>query len=150
MKLIPLNRGLFAIVDDEDYEGLSQNKWYLTSHGYVKSHREYMHRILLSPQPDQQVDHINMDKLDNRRVNLRVCSARENSLYRPINKNNHSGYKGVSQRKDTKRWQAYIMVNRKRLHLGYYDTKERAAKVYNEAATKYFGEFAYLNEVSNG
>lgn len=150
MRQIPLSKGLFATVDDEDFEAFSSKKWYLTSHGYVKSHREYMHRVVMNPKDGEQVDHINMDKLDNRRVNLRLCTARENSLYRPKNKNNTSGYKGVHQRKDTKRWQSYIMVNRKRIHLGYFDTKEMAARVYNGAAIKYFGDYAYLNEVSNG
>ena len=106
-----------------------------------------MHRDIMNPSRKEQVDRINHDTLDNRRENLRICNSRENQGNEKISKNNISGFKGVSWRIDRKKWRAYISINRKQISLGHFDIKEEAAKAYNEAAKKYFKEFALLNVV---
>ena len=108
-----------------------------------------LHRFLLNvTDKNQFVDHINHDTLDNRKSNLRICSLQENSRNRKKAKTNKSGYKGVVLYKQSGKWKAYTKVNMKSKHLGYYDTKEEAALAYNDFAKKTFGEFCYLNDIS--
>jgi hypothetical protein len=95
--------------------------------------------------PGFETDHINGDSLDNRKGNLRTCTMEQNKRNRRTGKNNTSGYKGVQWCKRSKKWKAGIMVNRKAIHIGLYQTKEAAAKMYNEAAIKHHGQFAKLN-----
>lgn len=97
--------------------------------------------------PKGQLDHINGVRDDNRPCNLRECSNAENNRAVGIKKNNTSGYKGVSLNKASGRFYSYIRVNYKRIHLGCFDSPEEAAKAYNAAALKYFGEFASLNSI---
>lgn len=107
-----------------------------------------MHRFILGiTDPKIQVDHINGDSLDNRKINLRLCSNSENSRNRGANKNNTSGYKGVRFRKEYGTYFATITVNRKEIYLGSFKTGKEAATAYNEAAIKYHDKFANLNEV---
>jgi hypothetical protein len=94
-----------------------------------------------------QVDHINGNTLDNRKENLRICTQNQNGKNRLLNKNNVSGYKGVTYKKANKLWCAQIVVNYHKMYLGLFTTAEAAALAYNEAAKKYHGEFAKLNEV---
>lgn len=93
------------------------------------------------------VDHINGDKSDNRRSNLRVCTQAQNcaNSKRPVS--NISGYKGVHFYKQYGKYSVKLQVNRKQLFFGYFEDKHEAAKAYNEAAIKHYGEFAKLNEV---
>lgn len=99
--------------------------------------------------PREIIDHINGDGLDNRKQNLRICTKSENACNRGIDRDNTSGYKGVcyisNKTKRVKRWIAQIAINKKHICIGYFHTKEEAAIAYNEAATKYHGEFAKLN-----
>lgn len=136
--------------DHKDIGLIDQYKWYINARGYVVSTNQekvYMHRLIMG-NPNGCVDHINGDKSDNRRCNLRVCTQRENTMNSKISKNNTSGYKGVSWNKALCKWQAYIMVNYRRKHLGYHSDRSYAAQVYNSAAVKHFGEYAKLNEVT--
>lgn len=156
MKTIPLSRGKFAKVDDADYEHLNQWKWHYSATGYAvrntngsgKRTSVYMHIEILKPPIGMEGDHRNLDKLDNRRGNLRVCTRRQNVANRAVNKNNVSGYKGVYKEIRGNRknpfW-ARIRVNGKCLYLGFFPTDIEAARAYDEAAKKLFGEFAYLN-----
>ncbi|SRR6266436_2675524 len=93
----------------------------------------------------KQVDHINHNLYDNTNENLRIATPSQNN----INKNKRLGcsskYKGVSWSQVLGKWKAGIKVRGKQIHLGYFDIEEDAAKVYNVAALKYFGEFAFLN-----
>jgi len=93
------------------------------------------------------VDHINGDNLDNRKKNLRLCTYAENNRNRKPLENKTSKYKGVGLNKNykIKTWQARIVKNSKRYSLGYFKNEKEAALAYNQAAKKYFGEFAYLN-----
>jgi hypothetical protein len=88
------------------------------------------------------IDHIDCDSLNNKIENLRAATQSQNMGNSKIRKSNTSGYKGVTFRKDTKKWQSAIMLNGKHISLGSYITKEEAAEAYKTGAKKYFGEFA--------
>lgn len=148
---IPLASGGFAVIDDEDGNKVSSYKW-TSNKGYVQAvinrTSVRMHRLVLGLKKGEGiVDHINGDKSDNRRSNLRVCTAAENSYNRNKKITNKSGYKGVLWRKNTtsKNWCAVIYHKGKSYHLGYFITPLEAAIVYDREASKRFGEFARLN-----
>jgi hypothetical protein len=151
MREIPLTKGKVAIVDDEDFDYLTQWKWFYTN-GYAarrfgpKKKRKiiYMHSFLTNPGDGLFTDHINRNKLDNRKQNLRSCTRAQNSYNRKAGKNNISGYKGVHLKKDGY-FQANISINKKLLYLGRYKTAEAAAHAYDEMAKIIAGSFAYLN-----
>lgn len=92
--------------------------------------------------PSNFIDHINRDPSDNRWCNLRIASYAENNRNKSIGIDNTSGYKGVNWHKHKNKWRSEIKVNKKAIHLGYYDNKEEAAEAYIQAAKKYHGEFA--------
>lgn len=159
VKEIPLTKGRVALVDDEDYEHLMQWKWHLYNKGYanrtIEAPREaggkrkktgcQMHRYIMNAPKGSMIDHINGDKLDNRKENLRFCTDQQNKMNCPPRKK----YKGASRVKSChNRWEVQIRVNGKKLYIGMYDSEEKAALAYNEAAKKYFGEFAWLNKIS--
>ena len=157
MKRIPLTQGKFAIVDDEDYDRLmAMGKWQIGAGGYattdiggrLNKKKILMHRFIMDVATGFVTDHINGDKLDNRKCNLRICKQYQNAANRGSNKNNSSGYKGVCWDKRKNKWMAKIQVNRKYIFCGYESTPELAALKYNEFAQKHFGEFAVLNQVS--
>jgi HNH endonuclease len=152
MKTIQLTKGKVTIVDDADYVWLSRWSWQLNSRGYAArtfrdNGRQYtmrLHRLILNPLPGFEVDHINGDPLDNRRVNLRVVTHQENMMNRRVGAAD-TGLKGVS--KERHRWKAYIKIRGKKTHLGSFPTAARAAAAYNAAALKHFGAFARLNPI---
>jgi len=151
MKKIPLTQGKYAIVDDDMFDYLNQWKWHLSRFGYAVRkpgpEQIYMHRAILKSEKGTSTDHINHDKLDNRRENLRICTTSQNMRNRGKQANNTSGYKGVFWSIPAKKWRAQITVMKKSIHLGLFTTPKEAAKVYNKAAIKHFGEFARLNIV---
>lgn len=95
----------------------------------------------------EEIDHINRVTHDNRIENLRESTHAQNMQNIDVRSVNKSGYTGVCYRKDSGLWQAYITSNGERIHLGFHKTKEDAAVARNEAAIKYNGDFAKLNEV---
>ena len=152
---IPLTKGRFAIIDQDDFELVSKYNWHVFAQkGYAGTDlprkdgkkKLLMHRLIMNPPDKMEIDHINGNVLDNRKKNLRICTHQQNC-------SNHRGYKklkGVGKVKDRplkKPYYASIMVNYKRIHLGYFATEIEAAKAYNKGATKYFGEFAKLNDI---
>lgn len=155
MKRIKLPTGEFAIFDDEDYELVNQYTWYLhvtpTGRQYVrttwKKKNKSMHRLIMKAKKGQVVDHRNGNGLDNRRCNLRLCTMQEN--IRNMKPRPHSSkYKGVSKGKDKKKWSAQIELGkRKVIRLGTFVREVDAARAYDDAALKHFGEFAYINGV---
>jgi hypothetical protein len=161
MKQIPLTKGKFALVDDEDYDRLvAMGKWHVTCKGYAARTKHYrkpcgrlssstifMHHLISPVDGKNQVDHRNTNKLDNQKDNLRVCSNSENCKNTSKPKNNTSGFKGVYWKKQIKRWCAQIGVEYKNIYIGSFATAIEAAKAYNEAAVKHFGEFAKLNQI---
>lgn len=152
MKKIPLTQGMFALVDDEDFEFLSQWKWYFNC-GYAvrgASPKTLMHRVISGAKAGQDTDHINRNRLDNTRSNLRCVSRAENAVNRPKQSNNTSGYKGVSWHKAQKKWVAFVVFSKKSKTLGYFSNKEDAALAYNRGALAIQGHTAFLNEVNGG
>jgi len=156
MKSIPLTRGFVALVDDEDFDWLNQFKWSVNpSYGNhyarscTKGKSEYMHRLILKVKPGEFTDHIDGDGLNNTRRNLRLATQSQNMENRNKTCMNTSGFKGVhySHQKGNikKPWMATICINYRNLHLGYFSTAEEAAVAYDEAAIKYFREFAKTN-----
>ena len=153
-KLIPLTQDKFAIVDAEDYGWLSKYKWHASKdrrNYYAKRRGPHgivtMHRVILNAPAGLVVDHINHNGLDNRKANLRLCTvAQNNRNARPCTgPNKTSKYKGVSFDKNRNRFAASIKHHRKIYFLGRFKNETDAAKAYDKAAKKYFGEFAYLN-----
>lgn len=158
MKLIPLSNGKVAKVDGTDFDKVSEHHWHVDGAGYArtniwKNNRKEsaprMHRLIVGDvDKSLHIDHINGDKLDNRKDNLRVTTPSQNAMNRGSQSNNSSGYKGVIYDKARGKWRAEICFRGNRKHLGRFETAELAALAYNEAAIKYHGEFAYLNQVS--
>lgn len=158
--MIQLTQGKQTMVDDEDYQFLNQWKWYTTTKGYAARRVHYpstrdnqkfkgflMHRVIAFAPDGTQVDHINGDKLDNRKANLRLATNAQNQMNKVTQSNSTTGYKGVSFEKSIGRYRAYINFQGKRYNLKTFKTPEQAAEAYNIKAKELFGEFALLNIV---
>lgn len=161
MREISLTKSKIALVDNEDFEYLSQFKWFVRESGRDKSlcyasrnvsikngaHRKFihMHRVIMDAPANMKVDHINGDGLDNRKFNLRLSSQRQNLFNSRIRSDNTSGYKGVGYFKAQKIWRAYIRQNDKYKHIGYFNSAYEAAIAYDHVAREIFGEFAKTN-----
>jgi hypothetical protein len=156
MKEIKLTQGKVAIVDDDDFDYLSQFKWCANKHGktfYAEradySHGKpkilYMHRVIIQTPSNMQVDHIDFNGLNNMKVNLRNCTHSQNIMNQRPNLNNSSKYKGVWWNKEKNKYHSQIRANQKRISIGYFTNEEDAAKAYDKIAKIYHGEFANLN-----
>jgi hypothetical protein len=157
-RLVPLTKGMYAIVDAADYEWLMQWKWraqwdrrrncyiVLRWSKAVEGNRRrvFMYREILGLDPDDphQGDHENVNTLDNRRKNLRKSTVSQNCMNRRKRSDNTSGFKGVSFHRRLGKWQAAIAVNGKDIYLGYFSDRLSAHNAYCEAAKIYHGEFA--------
>jgi hypothetical protein len=155
MNKIQLTKGFVVLVDSKNYNWLNQWKWYY-AHGYAvrnvyeKDERHYqvrMHRLIANTPDGMDTDHINGNKLDNREDNLRVCNRSQNVANSFVEKQNKSGFKGVSWKQKNKKWVVQIRSNNVVHHIGLFKDVYEAAKAYNRAAISYFGEFAKLNRV---
>lgn len=149
MKLIPLSKGQFAIVDDDIYDELIKFKWHAQNnkYGFYASswitgtkQKRHMHRMVVNPTDDMMVDHINGDTLDNRKENLRECTNQQNQFNSRRSSNNTSGYKGVTF--DRGRWKAQIIIKGVHTHLGYFDCPKKAHECYCQASSKHRGDFS--------
>jgi hypothetical protein len=158
MKTIALNKGLEALVDDEDYDRIvGIGKWFAyqrdrtiyarhsTSGDGARRKTVQMHSLILPSA--SWIDHINGNGLDNRRSNLRPASPLENARNRRARRDSGTGFKGVGRNKSTNRpWYASISLpGGRRIYLGGHATPEEAARAYDAAAREHFGEFARLN-----
>lgn len=132
-----------ALIDLEYVDVVNDYKWRLNYQGYVVNDKVgKLHRFLMNPGEDLVIDHINRNRLDNRICNLRACTLQENNMNKSIQCNNTSGIQGVSWDKNRNKWLVHITVNRKQIHLGYFNTIEEAAEARRQAEIEYFGEFA--------
>ena len=148
MKEIELSKGKIAIVDEEDFDHINQWKWSYATAGYavrringikyVLMHRE----ILECTDGKQHVDHINGNRLDNRRSNLRWATPQQNLFNQKRNCKNTSGFKGVTWSKSKNKFVAQIHHNSKGIFLGHFTDPKDAHEAYCEAAKRLFGEFA--------
>lgn len=150
MAKVKLNKGE-AIVDDEDYQRIvAFGKWSVVS-GYAtngsNSNRTFMHHLVIGFKAGFVVDHINHNRLDNRRANLRFVTFSENSHMRLKSRNNRSGYIGVCWDSGNQKWRATIHHNYQPYHLGLFLCKIEAAKAYNKKAIELYGDKANINPI---
>lgn len=152
----PRHLNAVVLVDDSDFSEMNKDKWgavkfqksdTLYAARYMAGETVYMHRVILGLKKgdNMEVDHRDGDGLNNQRSNLRRCTHQQNMANSKIQKNNTSGYKGVYWNKTRSRWTVRIKLNGKWKYLGRFFCIIRAAKAYDEAAIKYYGEFARPN-----
>lgn len=159
MKTIALTKGLVTVVDSKYYKLLSKHKWHAVKLRYMyyaarrlKKHEGsgtvLMHKVVLEYKLNRKLlkvehpDHRNRDSLDNRTRNIRLSSNGQNRCNTGKQRNNTSGYKGVSWSNVMQAWRAQIMVDGKYVSLGYRKKKKEAALLYIKAAKKYHKQFA--------
>jgi hypothetical protein len=160
-KQLILTNGMVALVDDEDFELASRFRWsphtHKNKHGqiiYAETSkmtnrvrtRMYLHRLLMSAQPGELVDHRDGDGLNNQRANLRLCTRVENgrNAAKTGGRLGTSKFKGVDFHVGTGRWRARIDG----LHIGLFDSEEDAANAYDVNAVELHGEFARPNFIT--
>ncbi len=154
---IPLTQGKVAIIDRSDYDLVSPfkwcaiqdgDRWYAVRMTYIPTKKTIrLHRFLLNSKSNEKCDHINYDGLDNRRSNLRIVTNSQNMMNQMKRSGTSSRFKGVVWHKRDKIWEAYIRHNQRGIYLGRFSDEVEAAKAYNMAAIKYFGEYARLNQL---
>lgn len=157
---LELTKGWFAIVSERGYKKAAPYSWFAQTspEGYVyaASHlgrrgpAVLLHRFLTDASEDQIVDHRNRDTLNCFEDNLRICTRSQNCANQKVRSTNTSGFKGVNWKKPGRknpvgRWVSRICVQYKRIQLGYFDSAAEAARAYDVAAMKHFGEFAKTN-----
>jgi len=157
-KEIELTKGHKAIVDDDDFDWVSQFKWISTSNGkrvragrwtrnedgerkFIFLYRSIMEKHGLMAPDRPEIDHINGDSLDDRKSNLRCCTRAENLRNRWGSSMSHTGVKGVSWNAANRNWNAQIGLDGRKIHLGTFSTIEEAKKAYDRAAAGLFGDF---------
>lgn len=140
------SKGGEILVDIDDVERVVNTGIWHSQNGYaitiVDNKTIHMHRLITNCPDGYVIDHINHNRYDNRKKNLRICTQVQNSYNKKKQSNNKSGTTGVYYHKKKKRWYALIGFNKKHISLGYYENKEDAIKARKEAEKKYFGEFA--------
>ena len=146
-------RKWLVMVDDEDFEYLNKFNWQVSPHGAVAAHingdkqRTLIHRLIMKPQKGQEIDHIDGNRLNNQKSNLRFATSSQNKMNRGARIDCKSGFKGVSWHKQRNKWTARIMINGNYKHLGLFTNISDAINEYNKTALQVYGEFAWLNKV---
>lgn len=150
VSVITLTQGYHAEVDTDNLRFLSSHRWYASGRGGLlyarrkeKGKTVYMHREIMNAPDGIQIDHINGNGLDNRRLNLRVCTTAQNQHNSTKRANTSSRFKGVDR--DRKKWRARICINGEKIWIGRYKSEFEAAEAYDKKAVEHFGEFANLN-----
>lgn len=157
---VKLPNGYATLIDWDDRELMDWFTWWGAKDKHVTyvraqicrkgvMHNLSLHRLIMSAGNGMVVDHINRNGLDNRRINLRVCSATENKRNAKASNGCVSGFKGVCWNKDNQKWQACISLDGKKIWLGYHATEIGAAIAYDKAALKYHSKFAWTNQANN-
>jgi hypothetical protein len=151
MKILVSVEGTECVVDDDVFEWASTKRWRINDSGYFVcgggNNKKRLHRLIMNEPEGFDIDHVNGNKLDNLRSNLRICSRQENNYNRGVRSDNTTGFRGVWFDKRTGRFRCEIKKEGKKYSLGTYKTAAEAANAYNYKATELFGEFAWLNEV---
>jgi len=143
--------GFVALIDDRDYDVVSQYRWYVHSTGcaYGKALRNRipvrMHRLIMNPPSDMFIDHIDHNRLNNQRSNLRICTREQNQA-NSFPKAGTSRFKGIYFDKKYNVWRAQITMNRKKIYLGAFENETDAAEAYDKKAIELKGEFALTNK----
>ncbi|MDD5061650.1 MAG: HNH endonuclease [Candidatus Marinimicrobia bacterium] len=132
------------ILDSKDQYLLKEHSWF-NCRGRIrikiKNKQFFLHHLILPPKEGFVIDHINRNRLDNRRCNLRYVTHSQSQMNRSKQKNNTSGFRGVYWNKHAKKWVSIIGIKGKLIHLGYYINIEEAAKAYKNKAMELFGEY---------
>lgn len=145
------NSDKVSIVDEADFATLSSRNWHLNNNGYFYTHQTLLHQMIMGKKKGYIIDHINRDRLDNRRSNLRWVTPSQSLFNTSKRKNGTSQYKGVfvvkpgTGRLKSTRWSCQINFNKKRVHIGHFDTEHQAALAYDLWAKDIAGEHAKLN-----
>ncbi len=171
MKEIPLTQGLMAKVDDEDFERVNHQKWHvkkerdgqfdaicgrkkggkqkyiLMSHDILKGYRKKRLHLAIMESYKPIVRHLNGNRLDNRKENLKICSRREMAHYSRPDRECTSVYKGVSWYSYGGKWKMQITTGDNTRELWYFNSEKEAAQAYNKSAQWHFGERTYLNNI---
>ena len=147
--------GNCCMIDKDDYEKVSKAYWgkYKDSNYFcscICGEKYWLHRYIVDAKSGEYVDHIDNNFNNYRRTNLRICNNAENNRNRWLQKNNTSGYPGVSWSKREQQWRARIKVDGKEKHLGYFNDIDDAIKAKKIAEEKYFKEFSYKNSQKEG
>lgn len=133
--------------DKEDYDLIKDYTWGITPYNYARAYDSktkkmiQMHRLIMNPPDNKIVDHINHNKRDNTKKNLRICTYKENNWNRNLRSNNTSGTTGIFWSKQAKKWRVALVCNKEYHHIGYFKTKTEAKKARKEAEEKYFGDY---------
>jgi len=149
-----VSTGITFMFDVSDYELICQRTWYSSTQGrngeyYIIDCRgKNLHRLLMNAPNGYEVDHIDLNPLNNRHSNLRICTHRQNQCNQPPQCNNTSGVSGVSYYSPRKKYRARIKAFQTDIHLGYYMTFDEAVQARNIGMKMMFGEFGYLNETT--
>lgn len=159
MKEIPLTQDKVALIDDEDFERVNQYKWYavkaVTGAWYARTiingDLVYMHQLIMNTTGQLEIDHKDCNGLNNQKFNLRYCTRSQNQMNKNKRKNaTSSKFKGVSWDYQHQKWRAEICKDYETYHLGRFVDEIEAAKTYDKAALKLFGEYARPNFVEGG
>lgn len=156
VKEILLTRGQRTLVDDEDFEKVSIHRWYLHPTGYAvrngsRTNEEHktirLHHSILPPVIGLECDHMDGNKLNNQRANLRYATHSQNMQNQRKKQGATSQFKGVDWYPSAGKWRARIKLNQNQRMIGLFEDEQEAAKAYNAEAAKTFGEFARLNQI---
>lgn len=155
-RVLRLQNGGFTLVDADMVDELMFYDWRKHSNGYVCTHKwdrvarkqsiKYLHRLVNLTPKGMHTDHIDGNKLNNTRANLRSCTYQQNMMAQKAQtRQKTSRFKGVCW--NGRRWMAGIKIDQRRKHIGCFKNEIDAAKAYNAKAVELFGQFSNLNPV---
>lgn len=138
MQKINLGNGLFALIDNNDYDLISKYSWHITTGNYAATSYNnttlHMHVLIMNPPEDKVVDHRDGHRLDNRKHNLRICSQAQNTRNRRKHNKSSSEFIGIHWNNSKNKWITNISYNYNKILLGWFDDEEKAARAYNIGA----------------